>query len=261
MTEKVYDWHCHSIYSYDVDDQNATIYNLAQVSLQEKINIGIVDHFDYSVENSRLFSEEHLESIISTKKKFDLKVGLEVGYEPENERYIFETLDQYTEIFDYYLVSVHQVAGYDTSLRKGLIKALKQYPFVQVKQKYYKVMKQLILSAEQFPWNGICHFDVIYKYVNDLVVADKSFERDTELYRLGKLAINQNLPIEINLGGLRTPVKRILPAPSLIDKLVKIGSKFFVGSDSHSLSSFEENIPLVKSYNSDYKVDIVNIIR
>lgn len=259
MTNKIYDWHCHSIHSYDVNDQNATLENLIKLSQENKINIGILDHFDYSVEESRILNEEYLETVISTKKNFDVKMGLEVGYEPENESYIFETLDQCKGIFDYYLISVHKVAGFDISSRKGLIKALKQYPFIQIKQKYYKIMKQLIFSSEQFSWNGICHFDVIYKYVNDLVVADKKFERDTQLYRLGKLAIDKKIAIEINLGGLRAPVKRTLPASSLLEKLSKIGSKFFIGSDSHSLKTFEETIPIIKEYNLNYQENLIDI--
>ena len=51
--------------------------------------------------------------------------------------------------------------------------------------------------------------------------------------------------IEINLSGLRFPIKRTFPSKNVVQQLKSEGASFFVGSDSHSLDYFENQISKV----------------
>ena len=52
--------------------------------------------------------------------------------------------------------------------------------------------------------------------------------------------------LEVNLSGLKFPIKRPFPSKSVIMQLKEEGAKIFVGSDSHSINYFQTNITNVK---------------
>ncbi len=52
--------------------------------------------------------------------------------------------------------------------------------------------------------------------------------------------------IEYNLSGLRFPIERPFPSKKIVRQLKSERAKFFVGSDSHSVDYFQEQIPKVK---------------
>jgi len=53
--------------------------------------------------------------------------------------------------------------------------------------------------------------------------------------------------IEYNLSGFHFPINRPFPSKEIAKKLRKERARFFVGSDSHSVENFQENISKVKN--------------
>ena len=68
---------------------------------------------------------------------------------------------------------------------------------------------------------------------------------DDRVINLGRLCIKNNIKIELNLSGSRFPIKRTFPSRDVVKILKSEGADFFIGSDSHSLEYFENQIPKV----------------
>ena len=65
---------------------------------------------------------------------------------------------------------------------------------------------------------------------------------DSRVLDLGRLCIKNKIKVELNLSGLRFPVNRTFPSMDVMKQLKKEGVEFFVGSDSHSLDYFKDQI-------------------
>ncbi|MCK4779902.1 MAG: hypothetical protein KAT57_06940, partial [Candidatus Lokiarchaeota archaeon] len=87
----------------------------------------------------------------------------------------------------------------------------------------------------------------IFRYINnnEFEPTEDSDVSDDRVIDLGRLCIKNKLKIEINLSGLRFPIKRTFPSKNVVKQLKSEGASFFVGSDSHSLDYFENQISKV----------------
>jgi histidinol phosphatase-like PHP family hydrolase len=97
-------------------------------------------------------------------------------------------------------------------------------------------------------FRNICHIDTIYRYINDneFIPTKDCDVSDNRTIELGHLCIKNGIKIELNLSGLRFPIKRTFPSMKIVKNLIKEGANFFIGSDSHSLEYFENTIPKLK---------------
>ncbi|MCK4379810.1 MAG: hypothetical protein KAW51_01650, partial [Candidatus Lokiarchaeota archaeon] len=91
------------------------------------------------------------------------------------------------------------------------------------------------------------HIDTIFRYINnnEFIPTDDCDVSDNRVIDLGRLCIKNKIKVELNLSGLRFPIKRTFPSMDVMKQLKKEGVGFFVGSDSHSLDYFEDKIPKV----------------
>jgi histidinol phosphatase-like PHP family hydrolase len=98
-------------------------------------------------------------------------------------------------------------------------------------------------------FKNICHIDTIYRYLNehDIKPLEDCDISDERVLNLGRLCIKNKISIEYNLSGLHFPIDRPFPSKEIAKKLKKERARFFVGSDSHSVEIFQENISEVKN--------------
>ncbi|MFW9880830.1 MAG: hypothetical protein ACFFG0_47820, partial [Candidatus Thorarchaeota archaeon] len=87
----------------------------------------------------------------------------------------------------------------------------------------------------------------IFRYINsnEFIPKDDCDVSDNRVIDLGRLCIKNKMKIELNLSGLRFPIKRTFPSIDVMNTLKKEGIEFFIGSDSHSLDYFRDQIPKV----------------
>ena len=97
-------------------------------------------------------------------------------------------------------------------------------------------------------FKNVCHLDTIFRYINenDIKPEEDCDVSEDRVLELGRLCIKNNISIEFNLSGNKFPIGRPFPSKSVLSQLIKEGGKFFVGSDSHKLKYFENQISKVK---------------
>jgi histidinol phosphatase-like PHP family hydrolase len=98
-------------------------------------------------------------------------------------------------------------------------------------------------------FKNICHIDTIFRYINEYDIkpppdCDCSDERVLEL---GRLCIKNNVSVEYNLSGAKFPIGRSFPSKEVIMQLKKEGARIFIGSDSHFVPYFQEQIKHIKN--------------
>jgi len=158
-------------------------------------------------------------------------------------------MDDYGREFDFIGGSIHEwIIGYPITTREGLIKLLEKIPIKQIIDTYFEISTKMINSQI---FKNICHIDTIFRYINnnEFIPTDYCDVSDNRVIDLGRLCIKNKLKVELNLSGLRFPINRTFPSMDVMKQLKKEGVEFFVGSDSHSLDYFKNQIPkVIESY-------------
>jgi HisJ family histidinol phosphate phosphatase len=159
-------------------------------------------------------------------------------------------MDDYGDEFDFIGGSIHEwIIGYPITTKSGLERLLEKIPMKKIIDDYFELSKKMINSQI---FNNICHLDTIFRYINnnEFVPKEDCDISDSRVLDLGRLCIKNNLQVELNLSGFRFPIKRSFPSMDVVKKLKEEGGKIFVGSDSHSLNYFKEQIPkVIEAYN------------
>ncbi|MFX1377598.1 MAG: PHP domain-containing protein [Promethearchaeota archaeon] len=248
------DFHVHTRpWSVDVAQDGPTFEDYIKVAEKHQINICFLDHYElFYVENDRTNPfyngriNDYLEEIDEYKETYDFILsGLEIEYYENKEIELIEFMDDYNQEFDFIGGSIHEwIIGYPITTRNGLIKLLEKIPMKKVIDDYFEVSAKMINS---YIFKNICHIDTIYRYINsnDFTPKDDCNVSDRRILELGRLCIKNKIKVELNLSGLRFPVKRSFPSMNIMKQLKEEGVDYFVGSDSHSLEYFEEQIPKV----------------
>lgn len=254
MRFKFTDFHVHTRpWSVDVAQDGPTFEDYIKVAEEHQINVCFLDHYEfYYVENDKTNPfyngrvNDYLEEIDILKETYDFILsGLEIEYYENKEVKLMEFMDDYEKEFDFIGGSIHEwIIGYPITTRKGLTKLLEKIPMKQIIDNYFEVSIKMINSQI---FKNICHIDTIYRYINnnDYIPIEDCDVSDNRTLDLGRLCIQNKIKVELNLSGLRFPVKRSFPSMDVMKQLKEEGVEYFVGSDSHSLDYFEEQIPKV----------------
>lgn len=248
------DFHLHTRgWSSDVADDGPSFEDYILIAEEQQINICFLDHYElYYVENDKTNPfhnsgiDDYLEEIDIFKETYDFILsGLEVEYYEDKEIQLMEFMDDYEKELDFIGGSIHEwIIGYPITTKNGLSRLLEKIPMKQIIDDYFKVSTKMINSQI---FKNICHIDTIFRYINnnEFEPTEDSDVSDDRVIDLGRLCIKNKLKIEINLSGLRFPIKRTFPSKNVVHQLKSEGASFFVGSDSHSLDYFENQISKV----------------
>ncbi|UCC19718.1 MAG: histidinol-phosphatase HisJ family protein [Promethearchaeota archaeon] len=254
MRFKFTDFHIHTRpWSVDVAEDGPTFIDYIKIVEEHQINICFLDHYElYYVENDKTNPfyngrvDDYLEEIDRFKESYDFILsGLEIEYYEDKEIELSEFMDDYEKEFDFIGGSIHEwIIGYPITTREGLKKLLEKIPMKKIIDNYFEVSKKMIDSQI---FKNICHIDTIFRYINnnEFIPTDDCNVSENRVLDLGRLCMKNRIKVELNLSGLRFPIKRTFPSMKVMQQLKKEGVEFFVGSDSHSLDYFKEQIPKV----------------
>ena len=248
------DFHLHTRgWSSDVAEDGPSFEDYILIAEEQQINICFLDHYElYYVENDKTNPfhnsgiDDYLEEIDTFKETYDFILsGLEVEYYEDKEIQLMEFMDDYEKELDFIGGSIHEwIIGYPITTKNGLSRFLEKIPMKQIIDDYFKVSTKMINSQI---FKNICHIDTIFRYINnnDCIPTDDCDVSDNRVIDLGRLCIKNKIKVELNLSGLRFPINRTFPSMDIMMQLKKEGVEFFVGSDSHSLDYFKDQIPKV----------------
>ncbi len=252
MKYKYTDYHVHSKgWSEDVADDGPTFEDYILVAEEHQINVCFLNHYElYYIEinknnpfhNGRV--NDYLEEIDKLKETYDFILsGLEVDYYEDREILLMEFMDDYEKELDFIGGTIHEwIKGYPITSKERLSSLLDKVPMKKIIDDYFEVSRKMINSKI---FKNICHIDTIFRYINnnEFKPEDDCDVSDNRVIDLGRLCIKNNIKIEVNISGLKFPIKRTFPSLNVVKKLKNEGASFFVGSDSHSLQYFENKIP------------------
>jgi len=252
------DHHIHTKWSSDISDDGPGFIDYIKIAEDEEINICFLEHYElYSIErdksnpfyNNKI--DDYLEEFDDLKGNYKFVLsGLELEYYQDREIELLEFMDDYGKELDFISGTLHEwVYGYPITSRAKLLQLLEKVQMRKVLNDYFEISKMMIESKI---FKNICHIDTIFRYINDhdIKPLDDCDVSDERVLDLGRLCIKNKINIEYNLSGSRFPINRSFPSKEIAKQLKLERAKFFVGSDSHSVEFFQENISKVKdAYN------------
>ena len=265
MRFKYTDYHIHTRnWSTDVGENGPVFVDYIRIAEEEAINICFLEHFElYYVENDKLNPfydggiNNYLEEIDLLKESYDFVLGgLEVEYYKDREVELMEFMDDFGKELDFIGGSIHEwIIHYPITTRDGLIELTKKLSIKQIIDDYFEVFYNMIESKI---FKNVCHIDTIFRYINenDIKPPEDCDISDKRILDLGRVCIKNKIQIEYNLSGKKFPLGRTFPSKNTVLKLLKEGASFFVGSDSHSVDFFKDQIPEIKN-----AYDSINLIK
>jgi HisJ family histidinol phosphate phosphatase len=270
MRFKYTDYHVHTRnWSTDVDQDGPIFEDYIKRAEMHQINVCFLEHYElYYVErdNSNPFYnggiDDYLENIDTLKETYDFILGgLEVEYYVDREITLLEFMDDYGKEIDFIAGSIHEwIHQYPITTRDRLEELVKKVSIRQIIDTYFDVYKKMIESKI---FKNVCHIDTIFRYINedDIKPTAECDCSDERVLELARLCIKNKIQIEYNLSGTKFPIGRTFPSKGVVINLLNEGAIFFVGSDSHSVEYFKEQIPKVKNaYNLIYSIQKSNLL-
>ncbi|MGB9811104.1 MAG: histidinol-phosphatase [Dictyoglomus turgidum] len=181
---------------------------------------------------------EYKEFTMFLKKKYNLKIGLEMDYFPEKEKEIKELLQEYN-FFDYVLGSVHfidQGFGFDIYPNDP---RWTERDIEEIFEDYFDKVEKLIKSNL---FDVIAHLDVV-----KLWGVRKPKNLNNLYEKIAKVIINSNISLELNTAGWRKPVNEVYPSPEFLRILAPYDVPLTFGADAHTPEDVGRDIQ--KAYN------------
>ncbi|MDP2425838.1 MAG: histidinol-phosphatase HisJ family protein [Candidatus Izemoplasmatales bacterium] len=226
------DQHTHTLYSPDASKTTTFLDYVNQAKQRGFSGIMVTDHVDFdcpdplfqSIIDYTHYFEDVLEA--KTKSNFDIRVGVELGYQRQSLGKIKQLVQTYP--FDLVLLSIHYIDGldpYDGSYFKG-----KSHD--ESIQRYFETVYEAITQCDDFDIFG--HFDYITRYGDfenrTIALEDHQEIIDSILLTL----ISKQKGIEINMSGIDERPKRAYPSIDILKRYHALGGSIItIGSDAH----------------------------
>ncbi len=239
-----YDLHLHTEFS---PDSTTPMDVYAEAANQYALHIGFLDHFELAfLDRTDYLNYDRFPQLLEA---FDCvhtnypqtSIGLEVDFYSDLKSKVAEFCDDYRSDLDYFIGVVHTVDRYAVTVLEEMENLVAQLGLREVLESYFNEVEEAIQSRL---FSGIAHIDSVMRFVplfpGSTQLTSFWYTRTKELCVLCQ---KLDVLIEVNLRGLNHPWKQIHPTTSLINELIPGGAKFYVGSDSHSLSEFQTAIP------------------
>ncbi|MEG0291479.1 MAG: histidinol-phosphatase HisJ family protein [Anaerovoracaceae bacterium] len=242
----MFDYHTHSIYSFDVDKTNgATIDEMCQQAIKIGLKgIAITDHYEIVRDEDLLIQrakmtfdlKEQGDEIFLAKQKYrgSLQVlrGIELGSPAHDMDKTKGILSENS--FDFIVVSCHRIREhndfYFVDFEKESDASLKE-----LWSKYLVELKEQIALGIG---DSIAHITYPYRYFqknNRHHVLDMENKYREYFAEILKLMIKKEIALEINTSGLRQGLGDTLPNQYIVDFYRELGgTKVIFGSDAHT---------------------------
>ncbi|MGB9857179.1 MAG: histidinol-phosphatase [Dictyoglomaceae bacterium] len=176
--------------------------------------------------------EEYISFLKKLKRKYPVKIGLEMDYLPDKEEEIRRLLEEFKD-FDYVIGSIHWLNhgfGFDINPNDPRWKKESERIFIDYFQRL-----ELAIKSDLFDIIG--HIDLVKLW------GHRPPENIMDIYKsLAKLIKEREVSIEINTSGLRRPVNEIYPSPVFLEILASYNIALTFGSDAHTPEDVGKNI-------------------
>jgi len=228
----MHDNHIHSKFSGDSQMEAA---NACQKAIEMGLK-GLVftDHVDYDYpdfDNDFLIDlDQYFEFFKSLqnewKYKLDIRIGVEMGFQPHVLSKINETLSEYP--FDFVINSVHVIDLLDPYTRAFYVGKTKH----QAYERYLQEILCSINSYDNFDIIGHIGYAARYGDFEDKQMRYKDYS--DLLDQILKATIQKGKGIELNTSGIRSDLHSPIPGYDVFDRYFELGGKIItIGSDSH----------------------------
>lgn len=223
----MHDFHVHSNFS---PDSKATMARMVQKGIQMGLKeICFTDHVEF--QGGWVFDVNKYEQEIQRlrnmyKNQIQIRMGAEIGYEPQNLSRMNEFAT--SADFDFIMCSLHRIDG--VGIHSGAFAAGKtpEQAFAKYFETYYQCVKDDPI------YSVLGHFDLLKRYVpyhNHNVFKD-NYDVIRETF---KLLIENGKGIEVNASGFRYKLNHTLPTLDFLKLYKELGGEIITtGSDSHS---------------------------
>ncbi|MFX0168885.1 MAG: histidinol-phosphatase HisJ family protein [Candidatus Hodarchaeota archaeon] len=242
-----FDLHVHTEYS---PDALTSLEDYAQVADQLAIHVGFCDHFELAfLERQDYLNQDKLVNLFEDYDKVHsnyphTSLSLEIDYYSNLASEVAEFCDSYRDTLDYLIGVVHTVDRLAVTDQKEMDMLVSRHNLAFILEEYFREVEAAI-SSQLF--DGIAHIDGVMRYLplySDSSEFELYWQQQTQL--LGRLCQKYDVKVEVNLRGLHHPWNRTHPSEHFIEEFSKMGVKFYVGSDSHSLQAFRASAPLLR---------------
>lgn len=190
---------------------------------------------------------QFLEEFDAAKTQYpNLSLGFEVDYYPDRESELAEFLDRYQDGIDFVVGSVHELPFaplHPFTIADELRILLQDHSFGEIVDQYFAVEQQMVESGL---FAAIAHPDVIFRFCGDVVPSTADLPKHPRLLQIGRLCREHMVQMEFNLRGLYYPCHRPFPCVDVALAFRAMGVKLFLGSDSHSVADFAEQVVYIK---------------
>ncbi len=228
----MYDNHIHSNFSTDSQME-------ADDACQKAVEIGLnglvfTDHVDYDLPNFNkdylINPDQYFEFFKNIQKKWkdklDVRIGVEMGFQPHLINEINKTLLKYP--FDFVINSVHVIEHLDPYTGEYYIGKTKH-------QAYERYLQEILYSITSFDnFDIIGHIGYATRYGNFEDKALRYNDYSDLLEQILKATIDKGKGIEINTSGLRGDLQSTIPGYDIINRYFELGGEIItIGSDAH----------------------------
>jgi len=166
-----------------------------------------------------------------------VKAGIEVGFEPDQEKYIDRILSSYP--FDFVLGSVHCLNHIAISSRKECSRYFAGKSDTHVAGDYFKKLDQAVKTNL---FDGIAHIDLYRRY-------GLAYLKNVDYLHCGYIEsifvymARNNIALEINTSGLRRGLGDLHPSELLLKAAVENDIELYtIGSDAHSVGELGQGL-------------------
>ncbi len=173
-------------------------------------------------------------------EKIQIKMGIELDFLSEAERYLQEFVFNYP--FDFVIGSVHYLP-----YKNGRYVYLNEMNSSARTDNFKKYFEKIEEAADSGLFDIVAHFDLPKKFWGHL---------NEEEYELARKALekikDKNLALEFNTSGLRTAgLNEPFPGQTILKMVREMGIPIVLGSDSHAPeevgSNFSQAIEILKN--------------
>lgn len=228
----MHDNHIHSNFSGDSDmEANSACYKAIEMGLSGLV---FTDHVDYDYpdfdENFLINLDQYFKYFKDLqnnwKEKLDIRIGIEMGYQPQVLDEINETITKYP--FDFIINSVHIIDHLDPYNGQ-------YYRGKTQRQAYERYLQEILNSINSYDnYDIIGHIGYAARYGN---FDDKPLRYNAYadlLDEILKATIQKGKGIELNTSGLRTDLHSTIPGMDIFNRYFELGGEIVtIGSDAH----------------------------